>query len=54
MEVFRVVLEKIYFILFFFYVYFCKYIVFELVKYGWRGMLWFMDFYVEKSYEDIN
>lgn len=54
LEAFRAALEKIYSTSFSPHVHFCKHTALESVKYGWRGTSWFMDFHVEKSYEDTN
>lgn len=54
LEAFRSALEKIYAPLCSPYVNSCKHTALEQVKYGWRGTSWFMEFCVEKSYDDTN
>ncbi|KAG0566278.1 hypothetical protein KC19_7G051700 [Ceratodon purpureus] len=54
LEAFRAALEKIYAPLFSPFVHSCKHTALEQVKYGWRGNSWFMEFCVEKSYDETN
>lgn len=52
LEAFRAVLEQIFAPSFSASSFNCKHTAFESVKYGWKGTSWFMDFNVQKSYDN--
>lgn len=52
LEAFRVLLAEIYGASLSSHAFNCKHRAFEFVKYGWKGTSWFMNFDVEKSYNE--